>query len=164
MFKFSILRLMGLVLLVAIGLAAAMAGAFTFAVVTLSATTLGTLLSRGSRRAFFLGCTVVGTVAMLGFFLAGPDVRNALPTTRLIVRIYEAINGPGPTAFKSEEEAIEWLSRMVQALNRAITAGHSLISLALALAGGAILWLIANLRRDRTAPNEGPSPSVAPPA
>src|SRR5215213_4826215 len=96
----SIARLMALVLLIAVGLAAAMAGAFAFAVVTLSATTLGALLTRGSSRAFFLGCTVVGWASMLVAFGAGRDIRFALPTTRPIIRIYEAVNGPGPTAFK----------------------------------------------------------------
>lgn len=79
--RFSILRLMALVLLIAVGLAAAMAGAFPFTVVTLSATTIGAVLSQGSSRAFFLGCTVFGWASILLAFGAGPDIRSALPTT-----------------------------------------------------------------------------------
>src|SRR5215831_19081134 len=131
----SILRLMALVLLIAVGLAAAMAGAFTFTVVTLSATTIGAVLSQGSSRAFFLGCTVFGWAAMLLAFGAGPDIRLALPTTRPIIRIYGAIN-----------------------------AGHSLISLALGLAGGAVMWLIVNLRKHRVEQSESPSRVGGPPA
>ena len=147
--RFSILQLMAFVLLIAVGLAAAMAGAFTFAVVTLSATTIGALLSQGSSRAFFLGCTLLGWASMLLAFGAGPDIRTALPTTRPIIRIYEAINGPGPTAFKSPEEASRSIIQLVEDVNRAITVGYSLISMALALAGGVVMWLIVNRRMNR---------------
>ena len=135
-YRFSILQLMALVLLIAVGLAAAMAGAFTFAIVTLSATTMGSLLSRGPRRAFFLGCSVFGWASMLLAFGTGPDIRSALPTIRPIVRVYETINGPAPVLFKSPDEAHRWVIGMVEAVNRAITVGHSLISLVLALTGG----------------------------
>jgi len=141
--------MMALVLLIAVGLAAAMAGAFTFAVVTLSATTLGALLTKGSSRAFFLGCTGIGWTSMLFAFGTGPEFRSALPTIRPIVRIYESINGPGPTVFKSPEEAQRWVTQLVESVNRAITFGHSLISLALALAGGTVFWLVANWRKNR---------------
>jgi hypothetical protein len=160
--RFSILRLMALVLLIAVGLAAAMAGAFTFAVVTLSATTIGAFLSHGSSRAFFLGCTVFGWVSMLLAFGSGPDIRSALPTTRPIIWIYEAINGPGPVAFKAPGEASRWVIQLVEAVNRAITVGHSLISLALALAGGAVMWLMVNRRKNRAKQSESPSPVGGP--
>ncbi|WP_406698081.1 hypothetical protein V5E97_04410 [Singulisphaera sp. Ch08] len=146
--RFSILRLMALVLIIAVGIAPAMADAFTFAVVTLTATTVGALLSRGSTRAFFLGCTLFGWAAMVLAFGAGPNIRHALPTTRHIIRIYDAINGPGPKVFKSPEEAHRRVIQVVVDVNRAITVGHSLISLALALAGGTIMWLIANRRKN----------------
>jgi hypothetical protein len=147
--RFSILRLMVFVLVVAVGLAAAMAGAYTFAVVTLSATTIGALLSRGPRRAFFVGCSAFGWASMLLAFGAGPDVRSALPTNRPIVRVYEAFNGPAPARFKSVEEAHRGIIGTVEAVNRAITVGHSLISLVLALAGGAVMWLIASRWKNR---------------
>lgn len=159
--RFSILRLMALVLLIAVGLAAAMAGAFTFAVVILSATTIGALLSQGSRRAFFLGCTVFGWTYMLLAFGAGPDIHSALPT-RPIIWIYEAVNGPGPAAFRSQDEASRWVIQLVEGVNRAITVGHSLISLALALAGGTVMWLIANRRKNRASHSESPSPVGGP--
>ena len=155
--SFSIARLMALVLLIAVGLAAAMAGAFTFAVVALSATALGSLLSRGPSRAFFLGCTVTGWASMLLAFGTGPEVRSALPTNRLIIRAYEAINGPGPTAFKTPEDASRWVTQLAVAVNGALTAGHSLISLALALAGGAVTWLIAPRRKIPSASPHGSS-------
>src|ERR1700733_3932470 len=87
--RFSIARLMTLVLVIAVGLAAAMAGAFTFAVVTLSATTLGAVLTKRSSRAFFLGCAGFGWASMLIAFGTGPEFRSALPTIPAIVRIYE---------------------------------------------------------------------------
>jgi hypothetical protein len=153
---------MALVLLIAVGLAAAMAGAFTFTVVTLSATTIGALLSQGTSRAFFLGCTVVGWASMLLAFGTGPDIRSALPTTRPIIRIYEAINGPWPTVFKSPEDAARGMSQLLEEVKRAITVGHSLISLALALAGGAVMWLIVNRRKNRAEQSESPSPVGGP--
>src|SRR5262245_9064804 len=162
--RFSILRLMVLVMLIAVGLAAAMAGAFTFTVVTLAATTIGAVLSQGSSRAFFLGCTVFGWGAMLLAFGAGPDIRSALPTTRPIIRIYEAINGPWPATFKSPEEASRSMFQLVVEVNRAITIGHSLISLALGLAGGAVMWLIVKLRKHRAEQSESPSSVGGPPA
>ena len=153
---FSIARLMALILLIAVGLAAAMAGAFTFAAVTLSATTIGALLSRGPRRAFFVGCTLFGWASMLLAFGRGPASRNALPTTRPIIRIYEAIHRPPvvPPTFSSPDEAGRWLVELVETVNEAITTGYSLISLALALAGGTVLWLIANWRKHRPEPRE----------
>src|SRR5262249_56766024 len=102
-----------------VGLAAAMAGAFTFTVVTLTATTIGALLSQGTSRAFFLGCTVVGWASMLLAFGTGPDIRSALPTTRPIIRIYEAINGPWPTVFKSPEDAARGMSQLLEDVKRA---------------------------------------------
>lgn len=157
--RFSILRLMGLVLLIAVGLAAAMAGAFTFAVVTLSATSIGALRSQGSSRAFYLGCTVVGWASMLLAFGAGPEIRNALPTTRSIIRIYEAIGlAPTvPTAFRSMDEVERWLDQWLETVNRALTVGHSLISLALALAGGVVMWLRAIRRQNRAERSESPA-------
>jgi len=104
-----------------------------------------------------MGCTVFGWASMLLAFGAGPDIRFALPTTRPIIRIYEAINGPGPTAFKSPDEASRCVIQLVEAVNSAITVGHSLISLALALAGGSVMWLIANRPKNRAEQNESPS-------
>jgi hypothetical protein len=150
---------MVLVLLIAVGLAAAMAGAFTFAVVTLSATSIGALRSQGSSRAFFLGFTVVGWASMLLAFGAGPKIRYSLPTTRPILRIYEAI-GLAPTppaAFMSPDEAQRWVIQLVETVNEVITVGHSLISLALALAGGVVMWLRANRRQNRAGRSERPS-------
>jgi hypothetical protein len=160
--RFSILRLMALVLLIAVGLAAAMAGAFTFAVVTLSVMSLGALISRGPSRAFFLGCSVFGWASMLLAFGAGPEIRYALPTIRPIIRTYEAINGPGPMVFKSPEEASRAVIQTIETVNRAITVGHSLISLALALAGGAFMWLIAKWRKYRVERDENPSSAGGP--
>ncbi|WP_145269974.1 hypothetical protein [Tautonia plasticadhaerens] len=131
---------MALVLVIAIGLAAAMAGAFTFAVVALSAATLCALLRHGPSRAFFTGCAVFGWGFMLLAFGAGQEVRMSLPTIRPIRRIYEAVYGPGPTTFKSPEDAGQWIIRVVEAVNGAITMGHSLIALALALIGGTLTW------------------------
>jgi hypothetical protein len=147
--RFSISRLMALILFTAVGLAAAMAGAFTFAVVALSAATLGAMLRHGPSRAFFVGYALFGWASMLLAFGAGPGVRNSLPTIRTIVRLYEAIHGPGPTWFKTPDEAHRWTTRTVEALNGAITIGHSLIALALALVGGIVTWLIARLRMGR---------------
>jgi hypothetical protein len=147
--RFSISRLMALVLFIAVGIAAAMTGAFAFAVVALATTTLCALLTRGSSRAFFLGFTGFGWASMLLAFGAGPDIRYALPTIRPIIRIYEAINGPGPPAFKSPDEAQRWTTQLVESVNTAITVGHSLISLSFALAGGAVAWLIAHWRKKR---------------
>jgi hypothetical protein len=144
--RFSLLRLMTLVLIIAIGLAAAMAGAFTFAVVVLSAATLCALLRHGPSRAFFLGCAVFGWASMLLAFGAGPEIRYCLPTIRPIVLVYEAVHGPTPASFKTKEEAQQWITQMVDEVNGAITVGHSLIAMVLALAGGIVLWLIANWR------------------
>jgi hypothetical protein len=141
--RLTIARLMALVMSVAIGLAAAMAGAFTFAVVALSAATLGALLRRGPSRAFFAGGAAVGWASMLLAFGAGQGVRSSLPTIRPIVRIYEAIHGPGPGSFKSPDEAQRWVTQAVEGVNGAITIGHSLIALVLALAGGTVTWLAA---------------------
>jgi len=139
----SLSRLMAFVLFVAIGLAAAMAGSFTFAVVVLSAATLCVLLRHGRSRAFFLGCAVFGWAFMLLAFGAGREVRTSLPTIRPIVRAYEAVYGPGPASFKTLEEAQQWITQTVEAVNGAITVGHSLIALVLALIGGVVTWLIA---------------------
>jgi hypothetical protein len=157
-FRVSIRRLMALVLLIAVGLAAAMAGAFTFAVVTLSALGLGALLSRGPSRAFFLGCSAFGWSSMLLAFGTGPEIRYSLPTIRPIIRAYEAINGPGPAAVvSSPEEASRAVIQTIETVNRAITVGHSLISLAVALTGGAFTWLIAKWWKYRAGRGENPS-------
>lgn len=149
--RFSILGLMALVMLISVGLAAALAGAFTFAAVTLSATTLGALRGRGPARAFFLGCSVFGWAFMLLAFEFGPEFRNALPTTRPIIRVYEVIHGPAPTTFKSPDEVSRWVIETTLSVNRAITVVHSLIALAFALAGGTVIGLIANGRQNRAA-------------
>ena len=148
-FRVSIRRLMVLVVLVAVGLAAAMAGAFPFAVVILSVTSLGVFLSRGPTRAFFLGCSVFGWASMLLAFGTGPGIRYSLPTIPPIVRAYEAINGAGQTMFKSPEEARGEMIRVIEAVNRAITVVHSLISLVIALIGGAVFWSLAKWLRFR---------------
>ncbi|HEY2157193.1 MAG TPA: hypothetical protein VGH33_16320 [Isosphaeraceae bacterium] len=145
--RFSILRLMALVLFIAIGLAAAMAGAFTFAVVALLGATVGSFLSTGRGRAFFLGCTVVGWASMFLAFGVPGATGYHLPTAYPIIRVYEAIHGPGPATFASPEDASVYVAQLIDDVNRAITVGHSLISLALALAGGAVLWLVANRRK-----------------
>jgi branched-subunit amino acid transport protein len=139
--RFSISRLMAFILFTAVGLAAAMAGAFTFAVVALSAATLGAVLRHGPSRVFFLGCALFGWAFMLLAFGAGSGVRNSLPTIRPIVRFYEAIHGPGPMWFKTLDEAHRWHNQAVEAANDFITIGHSLIALALALIGGVVTWL-----------------------
>jgi hypothetical protein len=149
---------MALVLFIAIGLAAAMAGAFTFVVVALCGATLGSLLSRGRGRAFFLGCTVVGWASMLLFFATDQELRRHLPTLQPIIRVYEAINGPGPATFASPEDASVYVAQLIDDVNNAITVGHSLISLALALTGGAVLWLVANRQRSRTQEHLGSRP------
>lgn len=141
--RFSISRLMAFVLFIAVGLGAAMAGAFTFAVVVLSAATLCALLRHGPSRAFFLGCAVFGWASMLLAFGTGQEVRTSLPTNRLIIRLCEAIYGPGPASFKTPDEAQHWITQTVESVNEAITVGHSLIALALALVGGIVMWLIA---------------------
>jgi hypothetical protein len=141
--RFSILRLMALVLFIAIGLAAAMAGAFTFAVVALSGATLGSLLSRGRGRAFFLGCTVVGWASMFLAFGVHGATGYHLPTAYPIILVYEAIRGPGPTTFASPEDASVYVVQLAVDVNRALTVGYSLISLALAWIGGGVAWLIA---------------------
>jgi len=160
--RFSISRLMALVLFIAVGLGAAMAGAFTFAVVALSAVTLGALFSHGSSRAFFLGSAVFGWASMLLAFGMGQEVRTSLPTNRAIIRLLEAIYGPGPASFKTPDEAQRWITQTVEAVNAAITAGHSLIALVLALAGGIVTWLIAHRRIGRARRGE-PQPLVGGP-
>ncbi len=160
--RFSISRLMVLVLFTAVGLAAAMAGAFTFTVVALSAATLGALVQRGPNRAFFLGCALFGWASMLLAFGAGPEVRNSLPTIRPIVQLYETTHGPGPAWFKTPEEAHQWMTRTIEDLNRAITIGHSLIALALALIGGILMWMIVRCWIGRAGRSE-PSPLVGGP-
>ena len=139
----SIARLMAVVLFIAVGLAAAMAGAFTFAVVTLSAATLGALLARGRGRAFFMGCAAVGWASMLLFFATDTELRRHLPTTHPIIRVYESIDGPGPATFPSPEEASRYVVQLAVDVNHAVTTGHALISLAAALIGGAATWLTA---------------------
>jgi hypothetical protein len=134
---------MVLVLFVAVGLGAAMAGAFTFAVVVLSAATLCALLRRGLSRAFFLGCAGFGWASMLLAFGASQEVRTSLPTIRPIARLYEIIYGPGPASFKTPDDAQQWITRTIEGVNGAITIGHSLIALALALVGGIVTWFIA---------------------
>jgi hypothetical protein len=156
-FRVSIRRLMALVLLIAVGLAAAMAGTFTFVVVTLSALSLGALLSRGPSRAFFLGCSAFGWSSMLLAFGTGPEIRYSLPTIRPIIRAHEAINGPGPTVVKSPEEASRAVIQTIETVNRVITVGQSLISLTVALTGGAFTWLIAKWWRYRAGRGENPS-------
>lgn len=160
--KLSIRRLMAFVLLIAIG----MAGAFTFAVVTLSATTIAALRSRGSRRAFFLGCTIFDWASMLLAFGSGPEIRGALPTNIPIIRVYFAINDRWPTTFKTPDEAQpsvklfdEAVNLFVETVNRALTVGHSLISLAVALAGGVVMWLIARRRKNRAERAASSSPA-----
>ena len=134
--------MMVLVLCIAIALAAAMAGAFAFVVVILCAATLGVLVSRRSARAFFIGCSVFGWTCMFVAFGAGRHICNSLPTVRPIIRVYEAVTGPTPTTFKSPEDASRRVLQVVQGVNNAITVGHSLISLAVALVGGALTWLV----------------------
>jgi hypothetical protein len=112
---------MALMLLIAVGLAAAMAGSFTFAVVTLSATSLGALLARGLTRAFFLGCSAFGWAFILLAFATGPEIRDSLPTIHPIIRALEAINGPGPIVVKSPDEARQAVIQVIQTVNRAIT-------------------------------------------
>ena len=100
---------------------------------------------------------------MLLAFGTGPEFRSALPTIRPIVRIYETIKGPGPTVFKSPEEADRWVTQLIQSVNRAITFGHSLISLALALAGGTVCWLVAIWRKNQARRSENPPAVEGPP-
>jgi hypothetical protein len=162
--RFSIQKLMVLVLYIAVGLAVATAGAFSFAVVALAACTLGALRSRGPRRAFFLGCSVFGWTSMLLAFGFGPEARYALPSTPYIIRIYESINGSGPTTSATPEEVGRWIVQMSLAVNRAVTIGYSLIALAVALAGGTVLWLIVALRKRLAGRSRRPSPAASPTA
>jgi hypothetical protein len=67
-------------------------------------------VTEGAFLSIFLGCTGFGWASMLLAFGAGPDVRFALPTIRPIIRVYEAINGPGPAAFKSPDDAQRWIT------------------------------------------------------
>ena len=103
--RFTVRRLMVIVAVAGVELAAGMAGAFIFAVVTLSATTIVALLARGTGRAFFLGFSMFGWASMLLAFGTGPDIRSSLPTIRPIIRVYETIYGPGRTTFNSSDEA-----------------------------------------------------------
>jgi hypothetical protein len=161
--RFSIARLMALILVIAVGLAAALAGAFAFAVVTLSATTIGALLSRGPSRAFFLGCTVFGSASILLAFGEGAANRNSLPTSPLNLRVYETIHGPVlPPTFTSPDEAGRWVVELVQTVNGIVTFGYALISLALALVGGFVFWLIANRWKNRAQRSETRSPVGGP--
>ena len=140
--QLSIPRLMALILFAAMSLAAAMAGALTFAVVTLSAATLCAVVRRGPSRAFLVGGSLSGWAFMLLAFGVSRDVRMSLPTIHPIIGTYEAIYGPGPMVFKTEAEAQRWVIQLVADVDWAITTGHSLIALACALVGGTITWLI----------------------
>lgn len=140
---------MAAVALIAVGLAAARAGAFAFTIVALTASAVGALLSRGPRRAFFLGCSTFGGAAMFLTFGTGRYVLGTLPTTRAILRAYETIHGPDPTTFKTREEATRYIKQVVTEANWFIATGHSLIALALALIGGTVFWLIARWRGRR---------------
>ena len=144
--RFSISRMMALVLIIAVGLGAAVAGAFAFATVMLSAASLGALVRQGRSQAFFLGCAVCGWTSMFLAFGSSQELRAKLPTNRPILNLIEVINGPGPTTFKSPDAAGRWVIETVESANRIVVVGHSVISLALALAGGIVLWLIATWR------------------
>jgi hypothetical protein len=147
--RYSIAQCLGLVVFIAVELAALGAGSLPFALVTLSAATIGVFITRGPARAFFLGTSAAGWAYMLLAFGLGAEVRLALPTTRPIVQIYEMMSAPAPTAFQSQGEAERWLLALVDSVNRAITAGHVVIALALALAAGGIAQCAA-VRRATT--------------
>jgi len=142
---------MAVVVIVAVVLAAARAGAFAFVVVAMSAATLGVLMSRGAARAFLLGCSVFGWASLLAAFGPAPATRFELPTTRLIIGIYEMFGDPAPAFFRTPEEANLWVVRTLNDATRALTTGYSLIALVAALAGGVVAWLIAGLLARRAA-------------
>ena len=139
--SFSIGRLMTVIVLIGMGLAAARAGAFAFAVLVLAGMTVAELLLPKSRRVGCVGAAATGWTYLLLAFGLGLDVRNCLPTTRWTILTYEWTHSPFQTVYPTQEAAQQAITDLYAVVSDALTVGHSLFALGLALVSGLVVAL-----------------------
>jgi hypothetical protein len=112
--------------------------------VILVAATLGILFGRATRRAFCLGFAVPGWAYFSAAF-SSPQRRLSLPTTRPLAHLYDWIASPTITM---PDDVVPFVLQFHDYLQ----VSHSLVALAIALAGGLLAASLSSairLRRKR---------------